>query len=150
MHDRLTGARGGEGWRGVSGLIGGLANPGGSGPWEGPYADGSGRCPKCNWIAREPEGALTGFTGLSRDTKIEEMNIHPIDVILDRIASATRASPIAVFKQGAGLASVFGGTLKTWMDTQERANDYVGSFHRGMDPVLIKRQLEAAIRETDD
>lgn len=75
------------------------------------------------------------------------MEIHPIDVILGRIAVATRSSPIAVFKQGGGLASVFFATSRTRSDIQNRAGDYVGAFHNGIDAAMVKRRLEAAATE---
>ena len=72
------------------------------------------------------------------------MSVSSIQVIMDRIASATETSPIAVFKvpeKCGKLEAVFGATVMTQKKITEGDPDLVGVFHKGMDRFSVKSQL---------
>ncbi len=70
-----------------------------------------------------------------------------MDIIMSRIESATCASPIAVFKlpeKCGKLNAVFGATVMTKNQMAEGCPDLIGVFHKGMDRLKVKNQLQAA------
>ena len=74
------------------------------------------------------------------------MTISDQEVILTRIASATKSSPIAVFKvavpgKGVQLNAVFVNTYHTQQMMKTHHLDYVGSFHAGMSKKTIRSAL---------
>jgi hypothetical protein len=74
------------------------------------------------------------------------MSVSLISVIIGRIASATEASPIAVFglpEKCGKLDAVFGATVisQRLSKTDQR---FIGMFHRKMDRAEVKKMLMSA------
>lgn len=74
------------------------------------------------------------------------MSISTVEIIMGRIESATENSPIAVFKleeKCGKLNAVFGDTVITQQQIKSGHKDLIGVFHKGMDLIAVKRQLQA-------
>ena len=74
------------------------------------------------------------------------MTIALPEVIMKRIRSATKKSPIAVFKTFEGkLDSVFASTVKTKQRLETNPSNLVGVYDNCMDPRQVLFQLTEAV-----
>ena len=73
-----------------------------------------------------------------------------ISVIIGRIKTASKGSPIAVFKlpnpDGKYLNAVFGNTVRTIKMVDTFSNMFIGEFHNGMNMSDVRKELESAAR----
>ena len=75
------------------------------------------------------------------------MSVSTIDIIMSRIKSASKASPIAVFKldekgkSKGKLNAVFGATVKTQELIKNNDNLLVGVYDNTMDESAIRAEL---------
>jgi len=75
------------------------------------------------------------------------MTIMTIDLVMDRIKSATRYSPIAVFHSvGEGkLDALFASTVMTEIKIRKEGKFLVGVYHQYMDLRKIYKELKSAM-----
>ena len=80
------------------------------------------------------------------------MSISTVKAIMQRIKSATAASPIAVFKlrnpDGENLNAVFGATLQTINQSESKRDLFLGNFDRTMDENKVRATLDGNMTMT--
>ena len=71
------------------------------------------------------------------------MAISKVSLIMDRISSATKRSPIAVFKTDDGkLSAVFAATVETQKLIDRGDSKLIGIYHKGHKMYKVKKFLE--------
>jgi hypothetical protein len=76
------------------------------------------------------------------------MSIMSVYQAMIRIKDADQRSPIAIFKceeKGDQINAVFASTVRTQTMIKSGDENYIGSYHRGMDLALVRRSIEEAI-----